>query len=159
MVRLLRKYRCHHKVHSPGSSGRRMCRYSSGQCLATLQPPSMAMPLSMSPEIRRQRLVAQSIQKAWCIIRGTLARYFHYFISDQWAPWTASIVKVTRLQQPAPTKTTALFQVLCCLVIEHYLSLYHNVSPCGLSDLYITPPTFDASSLVSQYNHTNSTRL
>jgi hypothetical protein len=60
---LLRKRRCHHKVHSPGSSGRRMCRYSSSQCLPTLQSPSIAMPLSMSLEIRIQTSVAQSIQK------------------------------------------------------------------------------------------------
>lgn len=50
--------------------------------VAALQPPSMAMPLSMSLGIRIQRSVAQSIQKAWCIIHGNLARYVHSFISD-----------------------------------------------------------------------------
>lgn len=77
----------------------------------------MAMPLLMSLEIRIQRSVAQNIQKAWCIIRGNLARYVHSVISDQWAPWPASIVKVTGLNQAAPTKTTTLFQALYCPVI------------------------------------------
>lgn len=81
-------------------------------------------------------------------------------ISDQWAAWTASIVGVTGLQrQAAQTKTIALFQVLFCLLVGHYLSLYHSTSPCGLADLYITLSTLDTSSLIAQYNHTNSTRL
>jgi hypothetical protein len=48
-----------------------------------------------------------------------------FIISDQWAPWTAIIVGVAGLQhQAAKAKTIALFQVLFCPLVGHYLSLY-----------------------------------